>query len=277
MSTAHPTTATPRAVHPPAPEPRPTTTPSGAVRMVAVLGARGGAGTSLLAAALARALRRRSGAAALVDLDVPGGGLDVLLGIEDVRGARWPDLTHARGALDGDGLVAALPRWGAVPVLSGTRSADGQRAPDHGVVLDVTTALLRSGHPVVLDVPRPSAWREATRALVSAADAVVLVVPLTAPSVAGAVASTALLDELGAGPVHVVPRRPAPGRVDTAGLEVALARPVAATLGWDGRLAAAVERGDGPRVGRRSPLGTTAARLVELLDRRPVATTGTGT
>jgi secretion/DNA translocation related CpaE-like protein len=254
----------------------PTPVPPSPARLLAVVGACGGAGASVLAAALARALRRRAGAAALVDLDVPGGGLDVLLGVEDEAGARWPDLADARGTVDGDGLVAALPRWGAVPLLSGSRHDVAERAPDDAVVLDVATALLRSGHRVVLDAARPSAWRASTRSLMSAADAVVLVVPLTAPAVAGAVATTAILERLGAGPVHVVPRRPAPGRIDAAGVERALDRPAVATLGWDGRLAAAIERGDGPRTGRRAPLGAAADRLVSALERRPPGVVATG-
>lgn len=263
-------TAVPSNPVPPTPVP-PTPTPSGPARLVAVVGACGGAGASVLAAAVARTLRRKAGATALVDLDLPGGGLDVLLGVEDQAGARWPDLVDARGTVDGEGLVAALPRWGAVPLLSGSRHDTSGQAVDDAVVLDVATALLRSGHRVVLDAARPPAWRGSTRSLVAAADAVVLVVPLTAPAVAGAVATTALLERLGAGPVHVVPRRPAPGRIDPAGLERALDRPTAATLGWDGRLAAALERGDGPRTGRRTPLGAAADRVVGVLENRPAA------
>ncbi|WP_407319273.1 pilus assembly protein FlpE [Isoptericola halotolerans] len=226
----------------------------------------------MLAAAVARTLRRRAGATALVDLDVPGGGLDVLLGVEDQTGARWPDLVDARGTVDGDGLVGALPRWGAVPLLSGSRHDAAEQPLDDGVVLDVVTALLRSGHRAVLDVGRPAAWRSSTRSLVAAADAVVLVVPLTAPAVAGAVATTAVLERWGAGPVHLAARRPAPGRIDAAGLQRAVDRPAAATLGWDGRLAAALERGDGPRTGRRTPLGAAAERIVGVLEHQPSVT-----
>ncbi|PRZ09467.1 secretion/DNA translocation related CpaE-like protein [Isoptericola sp. CG 20/1183] len=251
----------------------PTTPRPVPARLTAVVGACGGAGASVLAAALARGLRRRVGAAALVDLDVPGAGLDVLLGVEADPGARWPDLADARGSVDAEGLVAALPRWRAVPLLSGTRERAPHGGPDDAVVLDVATALLRSGHRVVLDLPRPSGWGEATRSLVTAADAVVLVVPLTAPAVAGAMATLAALDALGTAPVHVVPRRPAPGRVDTAGVERALGRRAVATVSWDGRLAAAIERGDGPRTGRRTPLGAAAEQLVDALA-RPARTSG---
>src|SRR5690606_10448493 len=79
--------------------------------VVAVVGARGGAGASVVAASLGRAAGRRRGPVGLVDLALVGGGLDVLLGVEQDPGVRWPDLADARGRLDGEDLLARLPRW----------------------------------------------------------------------------------------------------------------------------------------------------------------------
>lgn len=231
--------------------------------MIAVAGACGGAGTSTLAAGLARGLRRDREPAALVDLSVPGAGIDVLLGIEDEPGARWPDLAGARGDVDGAGLLAALPRWGAVPVLSGSRH--GPERPDDAVVLDVCTGLLRADESVVLDLPLPGAWSPATTSLVGAADVVLLAVPLTAPGVAGAMVVSTALAGTGAPDVRLVARRPAPGRVDEGTLESATGLPVVATLAWDRRQVGAIERGEGPAVGRRSALGRGLAELVGAL------------
>ncbi|MFI2105169.1 septum site-determining protein Ssd [Isoptericola sp. NPDC019693] len=232
-------------------------------RTIAVVGACGGAGVSTVAVALAQGLRRAGDGAVLVDLDLPGPGLDVLLGIEDEPGARWPELAAARGDVDGVGLVAALPRWHSVPVLSGTRSSPGR--PDDAVVVDVCTGLLHAGETVVLDVPRPAAWTAAVRMLVAAADVVLLVVPCTAPGVAGAMATWAELVELGVRDPWLVARRPAPGRVDAVALGDAVGLPVATTVRADARLAAAVDRGDGPPVGRGTPLGRAVAPLVTAL------------
>jgi len=243
---------------------RPPWTPRGR-RTIAVLGACGGAGTSVLAAALAQALRRDGEGAVLVDLDLPGPGADVLLGIEDEAGARWPELTAARGDVDGVGLVAALPRWRSVPVLSGTRLRPAR--PDDAVLVDVCTGLLRGGETVVLDLPRPAAWTAGTRMLVGAADAVVLVTPCSAPGVAGALAARAELADLGAPEPWLVARGPAPGRVDAAALEEALGLRVAATVRRDPRMPGAVDRGDGPPVGHRAPLGRAAGSLVGALAR----------
>ncbi|MFC7878719.1 hypothetical protein, partial [Isoptericola sp. NPDC057391] len=192
-------------------------------RTVAVVGACGGAGVSTLAAALAQGLRRAEEGAVLVDLDLPGPGADVLLGIEDEPGARWPELAAARGDVDGVGLVAALPRWRAVPVLSGARLSPAR--PDDAVVVDVCTGLLRGGETVVLDLPRPAAWTPAARMLVASADVVLLVAPCTAPGVAGALATWAELVELGVRDPWLVARRPAPGRVDAAALGDAVGLP----------------------------------------------------
>ena len=67
--------------------------------VVAVVGAGGGAGASTFAATLAVAAASRSLRVLLVDGDRSGGGLDVLLGMEDATGIRWPDLVEARGRL----------------------------------------------------------------------------------------------------------------------------------------------------------------------------------
>jgi len=232
-------------------------------RTVAVVGACGGAGVSTLAAALAHGLRRAGEDAVLVDLDLPGPGADVLLGIEDEPGARWPELAAARGDVDGAGLVAALPRWRSVPVLSGARL--GGLRPDGAVVVDVCTGLLRGGETVVLDLPRPAAWTAAERMLVSSADAVLLVAPCTAPGVAGALATRGELVDLGVRDPWLVARQPTPGRVDAGALGDAVGLPVAATVRADPGLAAAVDRGDGPPVGRRTRLGRAVATLVTVL------------
>lgn len=228
-------------------------------RVLAVVGACGGAGTSTVAAAVAHGLRRAGERAALVDVDAPGAGVEVLLGLEAEPGARWPELATARGDVDGRGLLAALPRWGAVPVLSVSRLAASP--PPDEVVLDVCSALLRSGESAVLDLPRPAAWTAGVRALVSAADAVLLVVPLTMLGAAGAVSCARQLGRLrpeGPDP-RLVLRGPAAGRVDDTDVERLTGLPVAARLRWDARTAGAIERGEGPPVGRRTALGRFAA------------------
>lgn len=114
--------------------------------MLGVVGGRGGAGASTFACVLA-ATAALGGRAALIDLDPVAGGLDVLLGIEAQRGARWSGLRLDGGRLDPDALVSGLPQWASVAVLS----ADVAPAPMAvSQVLDVAG---RAG-PVVVDLGR---------------------------------------------------------------------------------------------------------------------------
>ena len=65
------------------------------IPVLAVVGGSGGVGASTFAAALATA----AAPATLIDLDPVSGGIDVLLGIEDVPGARWSGLRLEGGRL----------------------------------------------------------------------------------------------------------------------------------------------------------------------------------
>ncbi|WP_127128150.1 hypothetical protein [Georgenia sp. SYP-B2076] len=121
-------------------------------RTVGVVGAHGGAGASVLAAALARVSVAGGAATALVDLDPAGGGLDVLLGIEHDPGKRWADLREEQGAFLPERLALALPDWHLVRVLSGDRR--GGTGPV-GLLARSTVRALGQGHDVVvLDLPR---------------------------------------------------------------------------------------------------------------------------
>jgi hypothetical protein len=115
--------------------------------VVAVVGASGGIGASTFAAALATAAADARGFGTLLDLDDRAGGIDVLLGAEDVDGPRWSGLRLAGGHLDPTVLAASLPRWGAAAFVS----ADVGPA---AAVLSQTIDVARRLGPVVLDLPR---------------------------------------------------------------------------------------------------------------------------
>ncbi|MBC7292320.1 MAG: pilus assembly protein FlpE, partial [Actinotalea sp.] len=104
--------------------------------MVAVVGAAGGVGASTLAALLARRRAIAGDRVLLVDLDPGGGGLDVLLGLEQVDGARWSDLRHVASGVEARPLLDALPHWRGVSVVSGDphRTADADGGPEPAVV-----------------------------------------------------------------------------------------------------------------------------------------------
>ena len=140
--------------------------------VLGVVAARGGAGASTLAAAVAGQLARRT-ATVLVDLDRGSGGIDVLLGLEGTDGMRWPDLRDARGDVAGADVVALLPRWGSCAVLSADRLRPGP--PEPAVVADVLHGLCAAVGAVVLDLERSAVV--AGESLVAACDAVLVVAP----------------------------------------------------------------------------------------------------
>lgn len=230
-------------------------------RVIAVTGAIGGAGASVAAAALALGMRRHGSPVTLVDLDGGAPGIELLLGIEEIGGVRWPDLGDAQGEIDGEGLVDALPHWHGVPVVSVRRRSP---LPPDDVVLDVCAALVATGRTAVLDLPRPSAWTGTVRELLRHCETAVLVAPLTFPGAAGAELVRDQFLAAGVRDVRVVVRRPAAGRVNPEALGTALRLPVAGVLERDRALAAAVERGDGPPAGRRHAVGRLADDLGDL-------------
>ncbi|HEY3736983.1 MAG TPA: hypothetical protein VGL26_06030 [Jatrophihabitans sp.] len=176
--------------------------------VIGVVGGHGGVGASSLAAVLASVA-----GASLVDVDPSGGGIDVLLGIEDVAGARWSALRLGGGSLDAVALTAALPRWGEVAVLA----ADAE--PHH---VDEVVQALGSVAPVILDLPRCSGEPlEAAAALCS------LVVVLVAAEVRPLVAARTLIAGLPQVPTGVVAR---PGAVPAAQLAHYLAAPLLGAL-----------------------------------------------
>ncbi|EGE38077.1 hypothetical protein HMPREF0059_00929 [Actinomyces viscosus C505] len=123
-------------------------------QVLAVTGARGGLGASVLLLHLAWALGRAGRRVAMMDLD-PTGGLDLLCGQSVLTGLRWADLPAEESAFRPGHLVGALPVWHAMPVLTG--DVRGGPLPCAEAVLEA----MRAEHDVVLvDLPRgaPRPW-----------------------------------------------------------------------------------------------------------------------
>ena len=119
-----------------------------AAQVLAVTGARGGLGASVLLLHLAWALGRAGRRVAMMDLD-PTGGLDLLCGQSVLTGLRWADLPAEESAFRPGHLVGALPVWHAMPVLTG--DVRGGPLPCAEAVLEA----MRAEHDVVLvDLPR---------------------------------------------------------------------------------------------------------------------------
>ncbi len=118
---------------------------------MAMTGASGGLGASVLTAALALRAVAAGRTACVVDLDPLGGGLDIVMGLEQTDGTRWSDLAALEGEADGESVLRTLPGADGVRVLSHDRHGTG--VPP-SVVQALVNALVMVCDLVVLDLPR---------------------------------------------------------------------------------------------------------------------------
>ncbi len=240
---------------------------AGCARSIGVLGARGGAGASTFACALAgEAARRRSGdpasrAVLLVDGDPAGGGLDLVLGAESTPGLRWPDLTGARGRADPTELRTALPHVEGVTLLSWHRG-DAVDLP-----VDAVTSVLRAGRAghdlVVVDLARGAPVGGLPVDVFGGLgpfDLVLLLVPAEVRAVAAARAQAAVL----AGQeVRLVVRGPAPAGLTAELVAGELGLPLVGWLPAEPAVARAQEHGEPPGRSRRGALARLCRRVLD--------------
>ena len=225
-------------------------------RVVGVLGGSGGAGASVLAAALGVAAGREGVAVLVVDADPGSGGLDLALSAEAEEGARWCDLAAVTGLLAPDVLRSAVPSVHGAAVLSVDRES-----PDP-VPLEAVPAVLDSARAaydlVVVDLPRS---RPDVLGLVLPRCDTVLVVVTT--DVRGAAAARRALESVEplAAPALVVRSVPH-GVLEPYEVEAWLGARVVAEVRHDARLTARIERGDPPGLAPRTRLARTCTALV---------------
>ncbi len=244
--------------------------PSNAGRVLAVLGARGGAGASVFTVAVGLTALRAGQNALIVDCDPRGGGLDVVLGAETEDGLRWPDMQLSAGRVAASSLHLALPtrRKGnaRLTLLSGARQGEGP-APD--AVAAVVEAGRRAGEVVVCDVPR-----QLDITALEAIDRADLTAIVTPAEVRACVTAKQLATELmerGA-EVQLIVRGPSPGGLSLTEIAGYVDIPVLAVMRPEPQVAQSVERGTfAPRP--KGPLSmaarTTLAELAAMPSKRP--------
>lgn len=236
--------------------------PVGDGKVLAILGARGGAGASVLAVAVGQAVLAAGGQGLLVDCDPLGGGLDLTLGAEQQEGLRWPTLQLTGGRVPAAALRTALPgrsgRHGSLTVLSCGRTGPG---PEPDAVVAVIEAGRRAGGTVVCDVPRQ--LTEAACAALDRADLAVLVVPA---DVKACMAAKTVVDQAGERGVRLkaVVRGPAPGGLTTAQVVAATGVPLLTAMRPEPRLARALDNGHFPET-TRGPLAKAARKVLAAL------------
>jgi secretion/DNA translocation related CpaE-like protein len=231
-----------------------TAEPAARGRVIGVLGGRGGAGASVLAAGLALTA---VAPAWLIDLDPLGGGADAGLGAELSAGARWADLGLLAGRLSPTALRDAVPEVCGVSVLATAHPVE-ELKPD--TVRTVIRAASRGGGTVVLDLPRHrTAARDQALVLV---DEVLVVVPAEIRAV---LAARRVVQGLPTTPRVVV--RTVPGALPASEVVRGLGLPFAGQLSDEVTVRAAAQVGDPAGLVR----GTELAELCRtLLDRSDV-------
>lgn len=229
-------------------------------RTLGVVGGSGGAGATMLAAALGQVAATR-GRAVVVDVDPLGPGIDRVLGMEDRAGVRWDELGRTTGRLGATALRESLPRRSGLGVLTWQPGRDG--GLQAFAVREVLAAAQRGHDTVVLDLPRHRG--RLLDEVVARCDRVLVVARPDVPGLAAA--------------ARVVRRLPDPSRARLVlrgqGLpadDVArvVPTPVALRMGDQRGLAEAIDLGLGPVRTRRSPLARAARQLLDD-DREAVA------
>ncbi len=223
----------------------PSTDARGSAQVVALTGAVGGLGVSALLLHLARASAALGRRVAVLDLD-PAGCLGTLLGDESRPGLRWADLPVDETAFRADLLVAALPTWIGMPVLTGDERGGPLRPEQAGPAL----AVLAEDHDLVLvDLPRGATPPTGARVL--------LVTGTDLRTAVAAQAISARFEEAqdpaapgGTAPPLSLVLRDGTQDLDEADLVTMTGGDVLARLPTDRSVPQHVERGDDPTRGR---------------------------
>jgi secretion/DNA translocation related CpaE-like protein len=237
--------------------------PAARARVIGVIGGRGGAGASVLAAGLALTAVAR-GPAWLIDLDPLGGGADAGLGAELRIGARWSDLGVLTGRLSPAGLRNAVPEVHGVSVVAISHPAE---EPTPEAVRTVISAAGRGGGVVVLDLARHRT--PARDAAIGALDDLLVVVPA---EIRAMLAAGRVLGRLGPTPAapRVVVRKTTdalPAREVLRGVGL----PFAGELPDEARVFEASQLGDAPGLVRGTKLAALCATLLDRSLAGPVA------
>jgi len=224
--------------------------------LIAVIGGCGGVGATTLATALALTAASSGQEPVLIGADPWDGGIDLALGAEDVPGPRWPDLATVSGRLSSAAILDGLPQAHGVRFLSAARSHPS--LVPLPALSAVVTAALRTGGPVVVDLPRGSP--DSARWVGGVADLGLLVCSATVP---GALAARALVAELDWTPANsgIVVRVGLGGDIENDALGSTVGLPVILRLREEAQLIRDSREGAPPGRRRRSKVAKSCVML----------------
>jgi secretion/DNA translocation related CpaE-like protein len=214
--------------------------------VVVVAAGRGGAGASVAASSLALSAAERGARVLLLDVDERGSGLDLVLGMEEEPGVRWPGLVALTEPVPATELLPELPALGGLSVVSVGR--DPVEIPGPAVSAVLSTAK-KAVDLIVVDVARGGS--EATVAACEWATHGLLVVPAEARAAVSAAAVGKWLQR-DVRDLRLLVRGPAPAGMDPELIARVVGLPLAGSVRAEPGLEVALEHGDLPRP--RGPL-----------------------
>lgn len=233
-------------------------------RVLTVIGGRGGAGASVLAAGLCVTAVRQGYRTLLVDADPLGGGADLLFGWEKEHGLRWGQLADTGGSLDSSTMVGALPNRGDLVLLSCDRGEEHEREEVSALPADLMQSAIEAGRDdrdlVVVDLPRR--FDDASECALRLADRAFLVVTpeLRATAAAARVAGATLARRK---ELSVVVRQRKNSRANAARIAKTLDLPLAGGLRSEPRLVSALESGRPPASDTKGPLAVVCHQILK--------------
>jgi secretion/DNA translocation related CpaE-like protein len=235
-------------------------------KVLAVVGGRGGAGSSVFAASVGLTVLRGGTSALLIDCDPLGGGLDLVLGAETENGLRWPDMHLHEGRVAASSLHSALPGRmngsARLTMLSGAREG---MAPEPDAVIAVLEAGRRAGETVICDLSR--LVDGGAQAAMERADLSIVVVPA---EVRACVSAALVARRMIAGGAHpqLIVRGPAPGGLTAEEVAKATGIPLLTSMRPEPNLARLLENGEfHPRP--HGPLAKAARATLRALATQP--------
>jgi len=114
-------------------------------------GITGGAGTSTIALAVARACAQSGKSVTLIDLDFQSVGLEIAAGCEKAAGLNWSTLQTQASQADGEAIIEKLPEIEGVRLLTNNVSGTG---PDTHLQVRVLKQIAGNCDVVLLDAGR---------------------------------------------------------------------------------------------------------------------------
>lgn len=221
-------------------------------RVIGVVGGSGGAGATTLACALGQMAARR-GEAIVIDGDPLGPGLDRILGVDGLDGTRWDGLCHTTGRLSARALREAVPRTGALGVL--TWRAGVTESLQAFAMREAVSAARRGHDTVVIDLPRTT--DPIVEEVAARCDLLLLVV---LPTLSGVASASRWCARRGDGaPPHLVLR--GTGMSERA-VAAACRAPVLQTIPEQRSVVESVSVGLGPVRSARVGLGRAATEIL---------------